>query len=273
MKKLLDESSDDLTRALLEAGRSQRPPAGNQAKLLLALGAGGGVGLFSSKAFAWLSTSAGKVTLASVTLGGVVLGFAGAAYLAVPSQQPERLEARLTLAALSEPVGSPPAEAALPPTVPARADAPAVAATSSATSSSGAMSVPARRAHAPAASEWRRRTAEQRGRIATRRDIADRQVRAQRAAAAPTETETELAGPLPAAPAPPPAVGALESEKTAELAPGLDSEIQLVDAMRGAAQRNDTTALRRLLDAYRGQFPDGQLRQEVSELALRSAAH
>jgi len=270
MKKLLDESSDDLTRALLEAGRSQRPPAGNQAKLLLALGAGGGVGLFSSKAFAWLSTSAGKVTLASVTLGGVVL--AGAAYLAVPSQ-PERLEARLTPAALSEPVGSPPAEAAPPSSVPARADAPAVAATSSATSSSGAMSVPARRAHAPAASEWRRRTAEQRGRIATRRDIADRQVRAQRAAAAPTETETELAGPLPAAPAPPPAVGALESEKTAELAPGLDSEIQLVDAMRGAAQRNDTTALRRLLDAYRGQFPDGQLRQEVSELALRSAAH
>ena len=271
MKKLLDESSDDLTRALLEAGRSQRPPAGNQAKLLLALGAGGGVGLFSSKAFAWLSTSAGKVTLASVTLGGVVL--AGAAYLAVPSQQPERLEARLTLAALSQPVGSPPAEAALPPTVPARADAPAVAATSSATSSSGAMSVPARRAHAPAASEWRRRTAEQRGRIATRRDIADRQVRAQRAAAAPTETETELAGPLPAAAAPPPAVGALESEETTELAPGLDSEIQLVDAMRGAAQRNDTTALRRLLEAYRGQFPDGQLQQEVSELALRSAAH
>jgi len=228
MKKLLDESSDDLTRALLEAGRSQRPPAGNQAKLLLALGAGGGVGLFSSKAFAWLSTSAGKVTLASVTLGGVVL--AGAAYLAVPSQQPERLEARLTLAALSEPVGSPPAEAALPPSVPARADAPAVAATSSATSSSGAMSVPARRAHAPAASEWRHRTAEQRRRISTRRDDAD-----------PTEAETELAGPLPAAPAPPPAVGALER------APGLDSEIQLVDAMRGAAQRNDTAALHRLL--------------------------
>jgi len=68
-------------------------------------------------------------------------------------------------------------------------------------------------------------------------------------------------------------VGALENERTTEPAPGLDSEIQLVDAMRGAAQRNDTTALRRLLEAYRGQFPDGQLQQEVSELALRSAAH
>src|SRR4051794_37561505 len=126
MKKLLDESSDDLTRALLEAGRSQRPPAGNQAKLLLTLGAGGGVGLFSSKAFAWLSSSAGKVTLASVTVG-----LAGAASLALPSPQPERLEARLTPAALSEPVASPPAEAVPPSFVPARADAPAVVATSS----------------------------------------------------------------------------------------------------------------------------------------------
>jgi hypothetical protein len=257
MKKLLDESPDDLTRALLEAGRSQRPPAGNQAKLLMALGAGAGVGLFSSKAFAWFSTSAGKVTLASVTLG-----LAGAAYLALPSEQPEHLQARLM----------PPAEVASDPApvVPALDDAPAVVATSSATSSSGAMSVPARRAHAPAASEWRHRTAEQRRRIATRRDDADRQTRAQRAAAAPTETETELAGPLPAASAPPPAVGALEGERTP--APGLDSEIQLVDAMRGAAQRNDTAALRRLLESYRGQFPEGQLRQEVSELALRSAA-
>jgi hypothetical protein len=51
---------------------------------------------------------------------------------------------------------------------------------------------------------------------------------------------------------------------------GLESEIQLVDAMRGAAQRNDTSALRRLVENYRGTFPQGQLRQEVSELALRA---
>jgi hypothetical protein len=40
--------------------------------------------------------------------------------------------------------------------------------------------------------------------------------------------------------------------------------------MRGAAQRNDTSALRHLVDSYRGTFPEGQLRQEVSELALRT---
>jgi hypothetical protein len=255
MKKLLDESPDDLTRALLEAGRSQRPPAGNQAKLLLALGAGAGVGLFSSKAFAWLSTSAGKVTLAS----GVALGLAGAVSLALPPEQPEQREARLSPVAPA-PAAVAPAAPALP--VPALVDAPAVVATRSATSSSGAMSVPARRAHAPAASERRHRTAEQRRRIATRRDDAA------------DPTETELAGPLAAVGARrEPEHGAPEQGEQKAPAPGLDSEIQLVDALRGAAQRNDTEALRRLLEAYRGQFPDGQLRQEVSELALRSAAH
>ena len=55
----------------------------------------------------------------------------------------------------------------------------------------------------------------------------------------------------------------------------LQSEILLVDAMRGAAQRHDAEALRRLLDDYRGSFPEGQLKREVSELALRTlpAAH
>jgi hypothetical protein len=45
--------------------------------------------------------------------------------------------------------------------------------------------------------------------------------------------------------------------------------------MRGAAQRNDHLGARRLVDSYRGTFPEGQLRQEVSELALRTlpAAH
>jgi len=49
---------------------------------------------------------------------------------------------------------------------------------------------------------------------------------------------------------------------------GLESEIQLVDAMRQAVQRDDTSALRSLVESYRGTFPEGQLRQEVSELAL-----
>jgi hypothetical protein len=53
-------------------------------------------------------------------------------------------------------------------------------------------------------------------------------------------------------------------------ASGLESEIQLVDAMRGAAQRNDAHALRGLVASYRDTFPDGQLRAEVAELALRA---
>jgi hypothetical protein len=54
------------------------------------------------------------------------------------------------------------------------------------------------------------------------------------------------------------------------VASNLQSEIQLVDAMRGAAQRRDAEALRRLMDDYRGAFPEGQLKREVSELALRT---
>ena len=51
---------------------------------------------------------------------------------------------------------------------------------------------------------------------------------------------------------------------------GLEKEIELVDAIRGAAQRHDAEALRRLMDDYRGSFPEGQLKREVSELALRA---
>jgi len=61
--------------------------------------------------------------------------------------------------------------------------------------------------------------------------------------------------------------------RTADKSPGandLQSEIQLVDAMRGAAQRHDAEALQRLLNHYRGSFPEGQLKREVSELALRT---
>ncbi|MEO8182265.1 MAG: hypothetical protein ABI895_25800 [Deltaproteobacteria bacterium] len=276
MKKLLDETSDDLTRALLEAGRSYRPPAANQAKLLAALGVGAGVGLFSSKAFAWLGTSGGKLTLL-----GVSVGIAGSVWVALPSAEPARVEARLSATSVPAPV----------------AVAPSDPGGSSLAGSTISNAVPARHIHAPVASEWRRRAAGERKRTATRRD--DTVLR----------SETNLAGPLSAASASPPAVGALlqkealqkaasqkavsgavsqepESASASALlaaspsvagldapeAPGsgLESEIQLVDAMRGAAQRNDTSSLRRLVDSYRGTFPQGQLRQEVSELALRT---
>ena len=113
MKKLLDETSDDLTRALLEAGRSYRPPAASQARLLAALGVGAGVGLFSSKAFAWLGTSGGKLTLL-----GVSVGVAGSVWVALPSAEPARVEARLSAAsssAVSTSAVSTSAVAAFPP--------------------------------------------------------------------------------------------------------------------------------------------------------------
>jgi hypothetical protein len=311
MKKLLDETSDDLTRALLQAGRSHRPPAANQAKLLGALGVGVGVGLFSSKAFAWLGTSAGKLTLL-----GVSVGIAGSVWAVLPSAEPTRVEARSSTAA-SSPVSAPSAVsrsavsssavsssavsssavssnavAALAPSepnsvVPAPvAAAPSDPGGSSLAGSSVSNAVPARHAYAPVASEWRRRAAGGRKRIATRRDDA-----------AP-RLEASAEAPLSAAPASPPAVGTASSATASSAAgslaagslaagslaaassspadapavrvAGLESEIQLVDAMRGAAQRNDTSALRRLVENYRGTFPEGQLRQEVSELALRT---
>lgn len=82
MKKLLDEATDDLTRALLEAGVAHRPPAGNRRKVMLALAAGSVLGLSSSKAVAWLGTGAGKMTLA-----GVTLAVAGSIYASTPPAQ------------------------------------------------------------------------------------------------------------------------------------------------------------------------------------------
>src|SRR5688572_13637568 len=87
MKKLLDETTDELTRSLLAAGVMHRPPPGNKAKLLVALGAGGSVGLLSSKAFAWFSTGAGKMTVL-----GVAMGVAGAAYVVSPLWTNARVE-------------------------------------------------------------------------------------------------------------------------------------------------------------------------------------
>jgi hypothetical protein len=106
MKKLLDESTDDLTRSLLQAGIEHRPPAGAKAQLILALGAGSAVGLFSSNAFAWLGTSAGKLTLLSVTLA-----VAGAVYVSVAASGEEEL----ALNASSAPEG--PAPLSAPPAV------------------------------------------------------------------------------------------------------------------------------------------------------------
>jgi hypothetical protein len=283
MKKLLDETTDDLTRALLEAGRSHRPPSTNHAKLLVALGVGAGVGLFSAKAFAWLGTSAGKLTLL-----GVSVGIAGAVYSALPERaEVARVEAQLSPVAMlpSAHAAAASASAAARPATPAAvaagpssspivpalvADAPPHPRPDSVLSSRVANGS-VRREHAPAASELPRRASKAGKRSAARRDDV----------VEPLERLAE--GPLPAASILPPAVGALNPgeapnppealnppEAVEVRLSGLESEIQLVDAMRGAAQRNDAPGLRRLVDNYRGAFPDGQLRQEVSELALRA---
>jgi hypothetical protein len=274
MKKLLDETPDDLTRALLEAGRSHRPPAAQHARVLGALGVGVGVGLFSSKASAWLGTSAGKLTLL-----GMSVGIAGSVWMALPSAEPARIEARSNAVspnavspnAVSPNAVSPNAVSAFAPlepqpSVPAPvAVAPSDPGGSSLAGSSVSNAVPDRHAHAPVASEWRRRAAGERKRTATRRDDAAQRL------------EANAEAPLSAASASPLAVAAASPVAAEVEAPeargsGLESEIQLVDAMRGAAQRNDTSALQRLLEDYRGTFPRGQLRQEVSELALRTLA-
>src|SRR4051794_15259707 len=145
MKKLLDETTDDLTRALLEAGRSQRPPAANQAKLLVALGVGAGVGLFSAKAFAWLGTSAGKLTLL-----GVGLGIAGSVWVALPSSEPARVEARLSPMPASTVL---PSEAPSSPVPAPVAVAPSDPGGSSLAGSHVSNAVPARHSSAPVAIE------------------------------------------------------------------------------------------------------------------------
>src|SRR5215510_2590396 len=102
MKKLVDETTDDLARSLLIAGIEHRPPAGNKAQLLVALGAGGAVGLFSAKAFGWMGTGAGKVTLVSMALG-----VAGAVYGVAPLITAESDAAKTTaVAAFDEPRSS-----------------------------------------------------------------------------------------------------------------------------------------------------------------------
>jgi hypothetical protein len=127
MKKLLDEGPDDFTRALLEAGARQRPPAGSRARLLVALGVGTSFGLLSAKALAWCGTQAGKWTLF-----GVALCSAGTIYLVLPA--PALVPARTPAAVVGAPpradealdgVARQPAADALPPDSPT-ATAPAL---------------------------------------------------------------------------------------------------------------------------------------------------
>ena len=90
MKRLIDETSDDLTHSLLQAGIDHRPPPGSQARLLVTLGAGSALGLTTSKALGFWSTSAGKLTLVGLSVG---VGVTGAFYAVSAGPDPQRATA------------------------------------------------------------------------------------------------------------------------------------------------------------------------------------
>jgi hypothetical protein len=221
MKRLLEESTDELERELLEAGAEHRPPAGNQAKLLVALGVGGALGFLGSKASTWLWTTAGKLTLLSValcTVGTIYAVTRSSGLMEPPAALGPTLHAVDTTwaagAAAREEQSAPPAPSVSRPSTvdPAR---PLVG--------SATAPVSAERVHKPARHKPVRRAVE------------------------------------------------LPSTGSSERA-GLDAEVQLVDELRVATARKDWLAARQLLERHRVMFPEGQLGQEVAELAALQEA-
>jgi hypothetical protein len=282
MKRLVEETTDELARSLLEAGIEHRPPPGNKAQVIVAIGAGGALGMFSSNAFAWLSTTAGKVTAV-----GVAVGVAGAVWVAAPSAREarsgaegSRAEATAQLQAAApdelvdgnEAAGNPPAVAEAPAPAFAQNEATSAgAAPNSGDDDSGDDGLGAVQASEAEAAGPARATAASEPRArSSRRERAARKLRARKSSGkekvvASKSSELRRDGPLPAADAPP-AGGALdESAEQAEL----DREVRLVDDMHSAARRNDREALSRFLERYRASFPDGQLKREVAEFAAR----
>jgi hypothetical protein len=294
MKRLLDESPDELTRSLLVAGIEHRPDPGNKARVIMAIGAGGTFALFSSNAFAWLGTTAGKVSAA-----GVAVGVAGALFIvaprllsAGPGQDPALHAATPRGAAVSANVAAPletaPAASTRTASAPSSLGSLADSAASSAVISDSAF--PASAASEKAApkklSAWRER------RLAARKREARSAAASSPAALSPAAL-SPVALSAPAAVSAPVALSASESVRegrspaaATSSAPGspategasvvaardeLDSEVRLVDDMHWAARRNDREALSRFLERYRETFPDGQLKKEVAEFAARLA--
>lgn len=284
MKKLLDDAAtDELTRALLKAGAAHRPPPGSKAKLLVALGASSAVGLFSSKAFAWLWTTAGKVTLV-----GVAVGVSGALYLAAPAGP--RDEAG-TSGRASRGAGSMQAELDTPlPSgagVSSLAGAPPVAVDDALTAPERAAPVASERSAPelvvsepplePAPLDREQRAEKQRPPKAKRASKTARTKAGKPTPEpAPSTKEPVAEAAAGAAVVDAPAIGALaegpateaqQAEVAAAERSRLEAEVQLVDDMRRAARRQDYEALGHFVESYRQRFPDGQLRQEVADLA------
>jgi hypothetical protein len=268
MKRLVDETTDELARSLLVAGIEHRPPAGNKAQVIVALGAGGTLGLFSSNAFAWLGTTAGKVTAA-----GVAVGVASAMFIAGPqllSSEPAPQASVVSSGAVapgavSSGVEREQASAARV----ADADEAVARGASEDVVSLGAGEAPGSRGDAVTSS------ASGSGKTATKKLATwrERRLAARRRAALAKEAEREGAessAEVASASEPPPA--APETSDGHDLLAAkadLDSEVKLVDDMHWAARHNDHVALGRFLERYRATFPDGQLKKEVAQFAAR----
>jgi hypothetical protein len=293
MKRLLDESTDELTRSLLVAGIEHRPPPGNKARVMMAIGAGSTLGLFSSNAFAWLGTTAGKVTAV-----GVAVGVAGAVFIAAPSVSqllpsqghpsraasgqesgprvamgPSQLGASPSRRAEGfAPVGGPDSVGTSVPAGDSLA-ADEASVTTPSTSVSSLPSEPVLGEHTfkePTSSG-----VASSGKTVTKKLSAwrERRLAARKRAALSKPSEHARVEPVAeavsgvvahAAVAPQPERVDLLASKD-----DLDSEVRLVDDMHWAARHNDRDALSRFLERYRETFPDGQLKKEVAEFAAR----
>lgn len=266
MKRLLDESTDELTRSLLQAGVEHRPPPGNERQLIVAMGAGGALGLFSSNAFAWLGTTAGKVTAA-----GVAVGVAGAVFVAgpmlrsaEPSPAPRQAisAARPSVDRSPDVVGTP-----APPSAPALAerDEPVVpeatpnerdlakeAALSAEADEAPRRAVPERRASRAQKQSQEKKASGRQARASLQKKKGA--VRKREDAQASTQTQPAAA-----------TVASRQEPVADERRAALDAEVRLVDDMHGAARRKERAALARLVAAYRAEFPDGQLKKEVAD--------
>jgi hypothetical protein len=288
MKRLVDESTDELTRSLLVAGIEHRPAPGNKAQVLVALGAGSAVGLFGSNAFAWLGTTAGKVTAA-----GVAVGVAGALLVVAPQLEQGGGPQAAVHSGAAVGQARPASEAARPARQPTPAgslgstpephaahviapvsegeallEASEGSASGVTASSAAAASVASAsdKAATKKLSSWRER------RLAARRKaVLSRAAVARAASSAPSAASPAAAstpdGEAAVASASGPAAGGLDLPGAEK--PDLDSEVRLVDDMHGAARRNDREALGRFLARYRETFADGQLKKEVAEFATR----
>jgi hypothetical protein len=292
MTRLIDESTDELTRSLLVAGIEHRPGPGNKARVIVALGAGSALGLFSSNAFAWLGTTAGKLTAV-----GLTVGVAGAVFIAAPRlvrDEPVRTAQSSSIATdrREHPFQDPPRSGS-PPALPARVpaggslvdEAVGRASTSSAVSDPGESHVsgsPIPESPIPesTASASGKTAAKKLSLWRERRLTARRKVQSHETERAPDEPAvlaaakpTPVLGTPPAGELDPRGVGQpLADSPTMDPVQekaDLDSEVKLVDEMHWAARHNDREALGRFVEQYRETFPDGQLKKEVAQFAAR----